>query len=373
MAISKCFIAFTFVIACCVVSAADVDGKNGALRTIRASDMKSRLNSEGRVCESNGDCKRLFGDHCECVGFDDESRTDCYDPLVFQSENSRCAKCESSADCTGGDDDTCDSNLEVCASCTIDAVQAAIKSCFENASPLTVQSDTESETVTETGAPDETETAAESEMQTDAETQDATEMQDSTETPTGTGTKSEGESQTGGEGESGAGTKSETKGSSKCVETEWLKENGFANGILREYGVAKTVCISGLPCGTEGHLLRACKAGNQCNLVTYKQVCESRGDCEVKYTSVSRISHRVDWSSVQAEDCGADGGRLSLTSVSVDVEGAYTWPSYVIARVGDAAIWWGLGGALDLVVLTCSDLVSHAAHVAAAMTALAAK
>ncbi|KAI0558490.1 hypothetical protein FGB62_207g07 [Gracilaria domingensis] len=62
-----------------------------------------------------------------------------------------------------------------------------------------------------------------------------------------------------------------------CVETAWLKKNGFAHGILKERGVSKVWCIPGLPCATEGHLLAECDAHGACELVPYSQAFAFRG------------------------------------------------------------------------------------------------
>ncbi|KAI0557802.1 hypothetical protein FGB62_260g010 [Gracilaria domingensis] len=152
-----------------------------------------------------------------------------------------------------------------------------------------------------------------------------------------------------------------------CVETEWLKQNGFTSGILREYGVTKTLCLNGLPCGTDGHLLRECSASAQCSLITYKEICKRKRECKVKYTSVSRISHNVNWSAVQAEECDEDGNTVSLTSLSIDVEGPYMWPSYLIARIGEIAIAQGFGRVVDVIVLTWTDLTKNYDNILGAM------
>eukprot|EP00178_Gracilaria_changii_P000657 TRINITY_DN1083_c0_g1_i2.p1 TRINITY_DN1083_c0_g1~~TRINITY_DN1083_c0_g1_i2.p1 ORF type:complete len:179 (+),score=26.45 TRINITY_DN1083_c0_g1_i2:1270-1806(+) len=144
-----------------------------------------------------------------------------------------------------------------------------------------------------------------------------------------------------------------------CVETEWLKANGFDNGILREGKVSKTLCMKGLPCGTEGHLLRVCDSVGKCALMTYKQVCDKRGDCEVKFTRVSRLSATVDWSVVKIDECMKDGSTASLTSLSVHADGGDFGISWGIARLGEKLIDAGLGGAIDLFVLVWEDVANH--------------
>lgn len=143
----------------------------------------------------------------------------------------------------------------------------------------------------------------------------------------------------------------------KCVETEWLKRNGFSQGILREFGVAKTLCINGLPCGTEGHLLRDCNVDGICKLVTYRDVCSRRGNCTVKYAEVSLISHKIDWSTVEEKECREQGRTLRLTSLSEDVEGRFIPISRFVASIGENAVEKGYGGVIDLVVLAILDII----------------
>lgn len=153
-----------------------------------------------------------------------------------------------------------------------------------------------------------------------------------------------------------------------CVETEWLKQNGFGAGILRERGISKTLCISGLPCGTEGHLLRECDPVAGCKLVSYKQFCQKRGGCHVKYTAVSLLSAREDWSVVKVPSCSTDGSTLSLRSLSMEPNGgAFEFISYLIAKVGDTFIRAGLGQGLDAFVLAWNDFAKHSKLIVGAM------
>lgn len=58
------------------------------------------------------------------------------------------------------------------------------------------------------------------------------------------------------------------------------------HAAIRYACVARVMCMSGLSCGTPGHLLRQNGA-----LVSCREVCETRSDC-IEYTAaVSQLSH----------------------------------------------------------------------------------
>ncbi|KAI0558318.1 hypothetical protein FGB62_218g018 [Gracilaria domingensis] len=158
-----------------------------------------------------------------------------------------------------------------------------------------------------------------------------------------------------------------------CVETEWLNTNGFSDGILREGTMAKTLCMNGLPCGTEGHLLRVCDVNGVCALNSYKQVCEKHGDCKVKYTEVSRLSARVDWSAVKLDECLEDGSTVSLTSLSVDANDGEFGLSWGVAKAGEALIGAGLGGVVDVVAVGWEDIAKHGGEVVRMVTGVVGK
>lgn len=135
-----------------------------------------------------------------------------------------------------------------------------------------------------------------------------------------------------------------------CVETEWLKKNGLSHGILRERGMSRVLCIQGLPCATEGHLLRLCDKHESCELVTYSQICaEGRADCIVTSREVSRLSHAVDWSSVRAQL--EFGKSLKLTSLSEYVNGPRYYVSHGIAIIADKMNSYGYGRLCDNILL----------------------
>lgn len=141
-----------------------------------------------------------------------------------------------------------------------------------------------------------------------------------------------------------------------CVETEWLHENGLEQGILWDSGVARTLCIPGLPCGTEGHLLRKCDKNGSCMLLSYKEMCEERTDCYSKYAKVSRLSAKFDWSSVQLENCSKDKNSITLTSLSIDTEGKDMGVSILVAFIGDKMISYGFGSVVDALSTTWDQL-----------------
>lgn len=136
-----------------------------------------------------------------------------------------------------------------------------------------------------------------------------------------------------------------------CVETAWLKKNGLAHGILKERGVSRVLCIPGLPCATEGHLLRECDEHGICELVPYSKVCrENNLGCVVTFQPVSRLSHSVDWSSVRIRH-HKPGKSLHLTSVSQHVSGPLYYVSRGIAVVASYLGSHGYGRICDSVLL----------------------
>lgn len=160
---------------------------------------------------------------------------------------------------------------------------------------------------------------------------------------------------------------------SVCVETQWIVENGFEEGILWKAGVARTLCVPGLPCGTEGHLLRRCDKNGSCRLVSYKSLCEERGDCSSKYTHVSRLSAKFDWSSVQQENCSTDGKNISLTSLSIDPEGRDMGASMLVAIIGDKLISFGLGAIVDALCTIWKDFRNAETDLLQAMLSIITK
>lgn len=142
----------------------------------------------------------------------------------------------------------------------------------------------------------------------------------------------------------------------KCVETEWLLENGFKEGILKESGVSHTFCLPDLPCGTAGHLLRECDEKNTCKFVTYEEMCKKVSGCYSKITEVSRLKASFDWSVVKSNVYSNNRRSVSLTSLSIDLKGEKYLSSIFIAHLGDKMISYGQGRVVDALVTTWENL-----------------
>jgi len=125
-----------------------------------------------------------------------------------------------------------------------------------------------------------------------------------------------------------------------CVETAWLKKNDLIHAAIRHAGVARVLCIPGLPCGTAGHLLRRRNGA----LVSFREVCETRSDCVESTAAVSQLSHMYDWSRYSA-------GALQLTSLSAHPESHARSVSRVIASLADTLNKNGLGWVCNMVAV----------------------
>ncbi|KAI0566320.1 hypothetical protein FGB62_10g18 [Gracilaria domingensis] len=135
-----------------------------------------------------------------------------------------------------------------------------------------------------------------------------------------------------------------------CVETAWLQEHGHNDGILRERGNSRVLCIPGLPCGTAGHMVRHCdrQSPASCKLRTYAEICSRRDDCTYGFKAVSRLRNKYDWNAVKSVD--GDGTSIQLTSVSVSPESRRFSTSYAIAHAADWLGGLGLGSVCDYVL-----------------------
>ena len=127
-----------------------------------------------------------------------------------------------------------------------------------------------------------------------------------------------------------------------CVSTAWLRDNGVADAAIRHSGAARVLCISGLPCGTPGHLLR----NSNSKLVSYREICEHRADCVESVMPVSQLSHAFDWSQFTDSE-----GLLSLTSLSAHSHSTPLSPSRIIAHLTDRMNKVGLGSLSNAVAL----------------------
>ena len=134
-----------------------------------------------------------------------------------------------------------------------------------------------------------------------------------------------------------------------CVSTEWLKVNGFESAALFHASSQSVLCVTGMPCGTPGHMLRACDKHTQnCRLVTYKEHCAATKLCTRAVMPVSQLSHAFDWSVVRAESAY---NTLFLTSVSAHPESSNRLSiSRAIALVADKMNALGYGHLCDAVV-----------------------
>ncbi|PXF42932.1 hypothetical protein BWQ96_07310 [Gracilariopsis chorda] len=135
-----------------------------------------------------------------------------------------------------------------------------------------------------------------------------------------------------------------------CVETSWLIANGHSSGVLQNYRATQVLCIRGasLPCGTAGHLLRACRRNGLCRLRCYAEVCAERGGCIKAVLPVSRLRLSVNWSAVSYSD---EQGSLALTPLSVRPFASRLSPSFLIAFLAHGMIRMGFGGVLDAAVV----------------------
>lgn len=134
-----------------------------------------------------------------------------------------------------------------------------------------------------------------------------------------------------------------------CVETAWIERQGLGDGIWEKYGDSRVLCVDeNLPCGTPGHLLRACNAQG-CSLKTYSEMCANKPDCIETVKPVARLRHNFDWSVVRSSGC-SEFGEIELTSVSQSVDaGLYSVPRFV-AKTADFFNTNGLGFLCDGVV-----------------------
>lgn len=97
-----------------------------------------------------------------------------------------------------------------------------------------------------------------------------------------------------------------------CVSsTKWLENRGLSNKVIRHGGYTTVLCISGLPCGTPGHLLNRCTGSESCYLESYAEICLKRTDCSMSQMRFSQISHAFNWAQFSNED-----GTLFLSSLS---------------------------------------------------------
>lgn len=134
-----------------------------------------------------------------------------------------------------------------------------------------------------------------------------------------------------------------------CVETAWLQRNGLSHGVFENFGNARVLCVSeDLPCGTPGHILRACNESG-CMLKTYADVCSNNPECVETVKPVARLRHSFDWSVIRSSKC-SKFGNLQLTSLSqAENAGRYS-SSRFIAHVADGLIRSGLGFVCDSIV-----------------------
>jgi len=143
--------------------------------------------------------------------------------------------------------------------------------------------------------------------------------------------------------------------SGNCVATDWIENNGHSDGIFKKMGNSRVLCIPDFPCGTAGHMIRVCDRAQACQLKTYAQVCESRGDCTESVMPVSQLRHSYDWSRVSSSSC-ASSGSLYLTSVSKHPDASEYSLSTIIAFFGDTLNRNGLGLFTD-VLITVPDSI----------------
>lgn len=110
-------------------------------------------------------------------------------------------------------------------------------------------------------------------------------------------------------------TATETSGDANpCISTAWIRPQSLEHATIRRAGVARVLCIPGLPCGTPGHLLRECRNGiHRCDLITYREVCAQFGVCITSTAPVSQLSHTFGWASFRVV---SKLSVLELTSLS---------------------------------------------------------
>ncbi len=108
-------------------------------------------------------------------------------------------------------------------------------------------------------------------------------------------------------------------------------------------------------------MVRECDDSNICKLMTYKEVCENRGDCLKTNLAVSQLKHTYDWSSVYRKSCDLSGS-IYLTSLSMNPNDGKISVSYIMSRFAHALNENGLGkltNYLSTVPSKISEMIVH--------------
>lgn len=141
---------------------------------------------------------------------------------------------------------------------------------------------------------------------------------------------------------------SPTKTLRPCIATSWLSKRGLMDKAIYHGGEADVLCIAGLPCGTEGHILRQSDG----TLRTFREICSERTDCTRDKTEVSQLSHEFNWSVFVSDE-----GDLALTSLSAHPYST-TWSvSRRVAWLADRMNKSGYGRVCNMIAM-----IPHRVH-----------